>query len=91
MTKGRDVKEQVVGAFASSPYKWRTARGIAKDAGLPMGEVLKFLERSPDILKSKKANRQGQPLFTTRERYREFTPLSRRLSDALLNRTESDD
>ncbi len=86
--KKKETKNLILGAFEGSEYKWRTARGIAKESGLSIQEVNKFLENSPAILRSKKPNKQGKPLFTTRDRYRKSTPLTRRLLAALKNEVE---
>ena len=80
--------ERVIAALQDSPHKWRTVRGVARDSGLSMHEVVKILARSPDILRSRKPNRHGQALFTTRAKFRERTPLSRRFKAALTNEAE---
>jgi len=83
--KQKEIKYLVLGALEKSEFKWRTARGIAKEANLPIHVVQEFLENSPAILRSKKPNKSGRPLYTTRERYKNRTPLTRRLLAALRN------
>lgn len=83
--KQKEIKNLVMGALENSDYKWRTARGIAKETGIPIQKVQKFLEESPAILRSKKPNSAGRPLYTTRDRYRQNTPITKRLLAALRN------
>lgn len=90
MAKEKEIKEKVIQALESSAHKWRTARGISKDSQIPIKDVTDFLERSSDIVRSKKANNQGQPLYTTKDKYKNTTSLGKRLIDAMLNREPSD-
>jgi len=46
MTRNRDA---ILKAFRDSEYRWRTARGLSKDTGLPIQDVTKFLESSRDL------------------------------------------
>ena len=81
----KEVKNLILAALENSEFKWRTARGISKEIGLPVQKVQDFLENSPAILRSKKPNKSGKPLYTTRERYKKSTPLTKRLLAALRN------
>jgi len=40
----REAREQIAQVIASSKYRWRTSRGIAKDSGLPIQRALEVLE-----------------------------------------------
>lgn len=55
-------------AFSQSKYRWRTAEGIAKDAGLTVRTVRAHLESSDDFVRAKKPNKSGQILYATREK-----------------------
>lgn len=81
----KDKKEAILMAMRDSKFKWRTARGLAKDADLPIQEVLKFLENSPAVLRAKKSNKTGQALYTTRQQYKNRTLLTTRLLAAMKN------
>lgn len=61
---GKNVRQRIVGSFKSSKHRWRTARGISKDTKIPLDKVVQFLEQSADIVRSKKANKYGQVLYT---------------------------
>jgi hypothetical protein len=54
-----DADAKIFEAFANSPHRWRTARAIAKQTGMPLAEVIRFLERSHDVVKARKGNSQG--------------------------------
>jgi hypothetical protein len=82
----REAKERILKAMVESSYRWRTARGIAKDSGVPLPQVLEFLDRSDLILRARKPNRKGEPLFTTRERYRHEVGLGERILSAITNK-----
>lgn len=60
--KKKDTQHLIMEAFQSSKYKWRTARGISKETGIPIQDVTDYLETSKNIIRSKKPNRQ-QPLY----------------------------
>jgi hypothetical protein len=60
----KDIREKIIAAFRHSDFKWRTARGIASDTGVPIAQVIEYLERSPTVTRSKKPNSQGRPLFS---------------------------
>jgi hypothetical protein len=62
------IKSKVFEAFRSSPHRWRSSRAIAKEAGVPIEKITRYLERSPDIIKAKKGSEQGEPLFALREK-----------------------
>lgn len=82
----REARELMIRAVNSSTYRWRTPRGIAKDTGLPPQQVLELLDRSDAFVRAKKGNARGEPLFTTTEKYKSETPLSRRLLNAITNK-----
>ena len=64
--KKKDAQKLILESFQSSKFKWRTARGISKEIGLPIQQVTDFLEASPSIVRSKKANKQGQALYSVK-------------------------
>ena len=82
----REARERIIDAIASSNYRWRTARGIAKDADVPIQQVIEVLERSDAFIRAKKANARGEALYTTTDKYKSETSLSRRLLSALTNK-----
>lgn len=83
--KQKEIANLILSALDQSDFKWRTARGIAKETSVPIQQVQQFLEESPAILRSKKPNKSGKPLYTTRDRYRNSTPITKRLLAALRN------
>ena len=78
-------KKAILTALEESQFKWRTARGLAKDTDLALQDVQEFLENSQAILRSKKSNKSGSALYTTRKRYKSRTMLSTRLLAAMKN------
>lgn len=84
--KNKEIKEQIIGAFKNSEFKWRTSRGISKDTKIPIQNVIDFLEHSELIIKAKKANNKGQPLYSFKEIYETKTPFTTRLLNAITNK-----
>ena len=82
----REAHDRIVQAIGSSKYQWRTPRGIAKDSGLPLQEVLDVLKRSDVFVRARKGNAEGEPLYTTKERYKSEASLLQRALSALTNR-----
>ncbi|VBL80387.1 TrmB family transcriptional regulator [Burkholderia pseudomallei] len=82
----RDAKIKIVSAIRDSSFKWRTARGIAKDSGVPMAQVLKMLNESKDFIKARKSNKNGESLFSTRERYERDFGFGERLLSVITNK-----
>jgi hypothetical protein len=81
MASDENVKA-VHDAIQRSTYTWRTASGIAGDAGLPVDVALDILNNSPGFVRSSVPNEKGEALFTTRERVRDLDLTSRILSAA---------
>ena len=82
----REARDQIVQTIASSKYRWRTAQGIATDLGLPIQRVIELLERSDAFVRARKGNSHGDPLYTTSEKYRAETSISKRILGALTNK-----
>jgi hypothetical protein len=87
--KGKTVKALVIQAMQGSRYRWRTARGISKDTDIFLQQVIDFLEASPAILRSKKANSRGQPLYALKEPHRHESDRAQDLSTELLRSKET--
>lgn len=83
--KKKEIQYLILGALEVSEFKWRTARGVAKDTNIPIQMVKEFLENSPATLRSKIPNKFGKLLYTTRNKYRRRTPLTKRLLAVLKN------
>ena len=83
--KNKEIDMRILSALEQSNYKWRTARGLAKETSIPIQKVHEFLENSPKILRAKKSNKHGKALYTTRDKYRNTTPISKRILAILRN------
>lgn len=83
--KKEEIQNLILGALELPKFKWRTARGIAKETNIPIQLVQEFLKNSPSTLRSKKPNKFGRLLYTTRNKYRRRTPLTKRLLEVLKN------
>lgn len=84
--KSKEIKEKVVTAFKNSQYKWRTARGISKDSQVTIQDVTEFLNDSDLIIKARKSNNKGQPLFALKEIYEAKTSLGKKILNAIINK-----
>jgi hypothetical protein len=79
----KDARERVFAAISQSEFRWRTPRGIAKDAGLNVSQVIEVLERGDQFVRAKKGNSRGDPLYSTREKSR--STFTQRILSALTN------
>lgn len=83
-------QEVVIKALESPKYRWRTVKGIAKEARLSENVVLTTvnnLRKTGNVVRSRVTSDTGEELFTTRKRFKESAPFSARLLAALRNRS----
>jgi hypothetical protein len=85
MSLNTDQKPKIIHAMQESSYRWRTARGLSKDTGIGIEDVVDFLERSPAVVRAKKSNSKGQALYALRDK---SVPLGQRIANVILNRPE---
>jgi len=85
MSLSTDQKQKIINAMKESPYRWRTARGLSKDTGIGIEDVVDFLERSSAVMRAKKSNSKGQALYALREK---AVPFVQRVANVILNRPE---
>ena len=81
--------EAIFAALEDSRYEWRTVNGVATDTKLTREEVLEGLIKLIDanvVIRSEVPSAKGDELFTTRDHYRRFSSITKRLSAALRNR-----
>lgn len=81
----KNARDRMITAIRNSQYRWRTAKGISKDSGVPISQILKIFEKSDMFLQAKKTNARGEHLYTTKERYKSETSLGKRLINVLTN------
>jgi len=62
-----DLQRMIMQAFAK-PTDWRTARGIAREIGVPTDIVENFMERKPDLFEKSPMAVGGRMLYTLRKR-----------------------
>lgn len=77
-----DEARVILSAMNNSDFRWRTIRGIAKDAKLPPNEVTERvldLQSKGIVIRASAPNKNGEPLFTTVEKYEESTPVATRI------------
>ena len=79
------VERKILEAMGNSEFQWRTVGSLAKELKLPPGTVTDTLEKSECFVKARNTNARGEPLFTTSSRYKQQTPLWRRLLNAGAN------
>jgi DNA-binding transcriptional regulator GbsR (MarR family) len=83
--------ERVVAALEDARYEWRTVKGVVDQTGLSREEVLEALIKLIDeevVIRSTVPSERGEDLYTTREHYKRFTSLSKRLGAAFRNRAD---
>ncbi|MCT0208659.1 hypothetical protein [Synechococcus sp. CS-1332] len=72
---GLSSMKKVENAINSSRFTWRNPNSIAEELKLDISEVIKILSNRSIYIKSKNLGEDGAPLFTTKTKYRETTPL----------------
>lgn len=82
----QDARRKLEEAIASSPYRWRTARGVSKDAGVPYPQATLLLERSDQFVRARRPNSKGEALYTTKKRYKTDFSLTQRIIGAITNK-----
>ena len=84
--KNKEIKVQIIESFLESKYRWRTTNGISKEINASYDDVFDFLKNSEKIIRAKKSNKKGQPLFTLREKYTEDSSIGIRIINAITNK-----
>lgn len=79
------LRDRIINSISKSPYKWRTARSIAKEIGENERDIADTIRESGYFVRANKANARGEPLYTTSKRYRDETPLLGRILGAAAN------
>lgn len=83
--------KRVVAALEDARYQWRTVKGVSDQTGLSREEVLEELIKLIDaeiVIRSSVPSASGEDLYSTRDHFKRFTPLSKRLGAAFRNRVE---
>ncbi len=75
-------------SISNSKYKWRTLEALATELKANPDELRSLLDSSDEVIKSSRPNSNGKPLYSTRNKYSENTPLRKRLVSAILNRAD---
>lgn len=84
-----DEWEQIREALEDPHYKWRTIEGIANDTGIALSTVIESLAAHDDLVfRSSIPTKEGQDLFTTKERYRKTSTVWDRLESAITNKVQ---
>jgi hypothetical protein len=85
----QDETELVLKALSNPKYQWRTVAGIAKETGLDPDIVTDVLGRLKDrMVRSTRSTKDGQEVFATRERFRQFASPWTKILGALKNRAD---
>ena len=57
------LPDSVRRSLSQSEFDWRTAEGVAKDAGLSLPAVVTALEASPEVRRAANPNSHGKALY----------------------------
>ena len=82
----QEIRALILASLQHSKFKWRTPRGISKETKVPIQQVMKFLQKSRDIRKSRKPSKHGELLFTLDERYQREKGLLDKIVSKITNR-----
>lgn len=79
--------ELIYEAFRNENYKWRTVRGLSKEANVSNDDVYEFIYNHQDeIVKSTSNNMDGENLYALRDALRENRGVIARIIPILKNR-----
>lgn len=84
--RDKEAKEKIMSSLVNSQYKWRTSQGISKDTGIPLQQVEKILNASDFVIRARKGNKQGHPLYSTKEKYEKQFGFAQRLLSVITNK-----
>lgn len=81
------IENKIENAFKNKDYEWRTIRGVAKEASVSPKVVQEYIYSHGDrVVKSSARNTDREPLYASREIYRDRAGIGARLWSALRNR-----
>jgi hypothetical protein len=85
----KNIKDAILEVFdtAGNDY-WKTIDEIAAEAKLDPGRVVAVISDSGDFVRSSYRRKAGQPLFTTRNIFRNKAPLVDKMIGAFKNRID---
>ncbi len=81
--------QSVVRALENPKWDWRTIGGISEETGIDAHQValiLTFLPNMVDIVQSSVPDKQGRPLFTTRNHYNKRQNIANRILSVFSDR-----
>ena len=82
-------KQQILNYFRKQHEEyWKTVNEIAFDTGLSVGVVTDILSNSGDFVRSSYRQKAGEPLYTSRENFRDKAPFVDKLIGAFKNRID---
>lgn len=84
-----DLKQRVIAAMNSSPYRWRTVRSVSRELGEKSEVVERLFTQSGAFVRAKTPNARGEALYSTTERYKRDTSLLGRVFGAAANSVSS--
>jgi len=80
------MTDEILNVLKSSPYLWRTVKGLSTELNMPETEVKKHLEHVlvNDVIRSVQKNQNDDSLYALRKRYHKETPLLDQFLDFLV-------
>jgi len=81
--------QSVVRALENPKWDWRSIDGISEETGIDQHQVASILTLLPnmvDIVQSSVPDKQGRPLFTTRNHYNKRQNIANRILSAFSDR-----
>lgn len=75
-TSFENVRQQVFNTFnlADKNNYWKTMSEIAEDANVELRDVIKLVFNEPEIAMSTYRQKDGEPVFTTRDAFHKHAP-----------------
>jgi peptidoglycan hydrolase-like protein with peptidoglycan-binding domain len=84
--KDKEARDKIIQSIATSKFRWRTPMGIAKESALSIKQVIGILEQSDAFIRARRGNDRGEPLYTTKDKYKSESSIGQRILTALTNK-----
>jgi hypothetical protein len=90
MTNQAETQKQTIFDFFESNIQdyWKTVDEIVKGTGINHSTVVQILSTSGDFVRSSYRQKAGQPLYTTRNMFRDKAPFMDKMIGAFKNRID---
>jgi hypothetical protein len=90
MNINKNLRDKIINVFRSAKGEeyWLTVDEVVRLTAISVHEVIKIMTESGDFVRSSYRTKNGEPLYTTRELFREKAPFMDKIIGAFKNRID---